>query len=105
MGSNAKGKEEVQRAAKARNGLLFLRKSLRGLLVALLEVLIGVRASTGVFFLSSAVVSVEYLKWKTLRWRRSYTTVSDNLIGTGRPSKSVAVMNRSRSSTYGVSKI
>jgi hypothetical protein len=41
MGSNAKGKEDVQRAAKARKGLLFARKSFRGLLPALaLEVLI-----------------------------------------------------------------
>ncbi len=82
IGSKANGNEEVQRAANARKGLFSPAKSFRS---------------------SSATSFDAYLKWKTFRWRRSKTTVSDSRMGRGIPSMSVVVINRSISSTNGES--
>ncbi len=84
IGSKAKGNDDVQRAAKARKGSFCERKSLRWMPVA---------------------SGVAYLKWKTLRWRRSKTTVSDRRSGKSVPSMSVVVMKRSSSSMYGDAKL
>src|ERR1041384_3022437 len=83
IGSKANGNDEVQRAEKARKGLFSAVKSLQ------------VPPNTE--------FSEAYLNRNTFLCRRSRTFMSESLMGKGSPWMSVAVTNRSSSSTYGES--